>query len=125
VVAARRLRPGRKAEHGRRLRELMNVDERQFGGIVPGRSRKAAQRWLDDRWRARARAIYGVDPVVSYYETPFVVDNALRETIEEADPPPPAALDVPRRTRKRRSPVDPPSRGAACALRCATAARCA
>lgn len=70
---------------------LINMDERQVGGIFLWRSREAAQRWLDDAWCQRARAIYGVDPVVTYYETPFVVDNVLQETIEETGSPAPAA----------------------------------
>jgi hypothetical protein len=35
----------------------------------------------DEAWRQGIRRKYGSEPVVRYFETPLVVDNALGQTI--------------------------------------------
>ena len=36
-------------------------------------------------WLDRVRRTYGSEPTVQYFETPLVADNAIGETIDEAD----------------------------------------
>lgn len=57
----------------------------QAGGAYTWPSVEAAQRGHDETWRRRIREMYGSDPVIRYFETPVLVDNAMQQTIEEAD----------------------------------------
>lgn len=44
-----------------------------------------ARRARDAAWLERVRRTNGSEPVVQYFETPVVADNALGRTIDEAD----------------------------------------
>jgi hypothetical protein len=57
----------------------------QAGGAYTWPSVEAAQRGHDEAWRRRIREMYGSDPVIRYFETPVLVDNAMQQTIEAAD----------------------------------------
>ena len=46
------------------------------GGIYYWSNKAAAQAWFSDAWVARAKATYGADPVVTYYEVPLAIDGA-------------------------------------------------
>ena len=50
-------------------------DDGQFGGIYLWRSRTEAQAWFSDAWRAKAKATYGAEPQVSYFEAPIVIEG--------------------------------------------------
>jgi len=52
------------------------------GAFYLWKSRAAAERAHDQRWRDGVRKRYGSEPVVRYFDTPLVVDNALGATIE-------------------------------------------
>ena len=54
----------------------------QTGAFYLWRNREAAQRAHDEAWRQRVRDTYGSEPVIRYFDTPLVVDNALGQTIE-------------------------------------------
>jgi hypothetical protein len=54
----------------------------QSGACYLWKNRAAAQRAHDEAWRGRIREAYGSDPVIRYFDTPLVVDNALGQTIE-------------------------------------------
>jgi hypothetical protein len=54
----------------------------QAGAFYLWTDRAAAERAHDAAWRQRIRDRYGSDPVVRYFDTPLVVDNALGRTIE-------------------------------------------
>lgn len=58
----------------------------QAGAFYLWKNRQAAERAHDQAWRQGVRARYGSDPVIRYFDTPMVVDNALGQTIE-ADAP--------------------------------------
>jgi hypothetical protein len=55
----------------------------QVGGVFTWKTQAAAQKWHGEAWRKKAREVYGTDPVITYYETPFVVDNVLNDTVED------------------------------------------
>ncbi len=48
------------------------------------KSRAAALRAHDEAWRQRIRDAYGSEPVIEYFESPVVADNALGETLVDA-----------------------------------------
>lgn len=54
----------------------------QAGAFYLWRNRAAAERAHDQAWRQRIRDSYGCDPVIRYFDTPLVVDNALGQIIE-------------------------------------------
>ena len=63
---------------------LYDAKAGQAGGAYLWPDAAAAQRWHDDAWKRRIFDLYGSVPVFRYFETPFVVDNAVNEVIEEA-----------------------------------------
>lgn len=56
----------------------------QAGGAYLWPSVEAAQRGHDAGWRARIRQLYGSEPVIRYFETPLIVDNAQDQLIDSA-----------------------------------------
>lgn len=54
----------------------------QAGAFYLWRDRASAERAHDGAWRAGLKARYGCEPVLRYFETPLVVDNALGRVIE-------------------------------------------
>ena len=64
---------------------LYDAETRRAGGVYLWRSMEAARRARDAAWLDRVRRTYGSEPTVQYFETPLVADNAVGETIDEAD----------------------------------------
>src|SRR5262245_11311806 len=54
------------------------------GGIYLWKSREAAERLYNPEWCRMIRERYGAEPVITYFDTPVIVDNALGETITNA-----------------------------------------
>lgn len=48
---------------------------RAGGGVYLWESRAAAEAAYTDEWRGRVAALYGVDPIVTWFESPVTVDN--------------------------------------------------
>ena len=42
---------------------------------------EAAEAWYTPEWRSKAKAAFGAEPVITYYETYVTVDNLKGETI--------------------------------------------
>ncbi len=61
---------------------LYDAANGKAGGAYLWPSIEAAQRGHDAAWRARIKAMYGNEPVIRYFDTPLIVDNALGQTIE-------------------------------------------
>ena len=55
---------------------LLSEDGGTAGGVYLWRSKADAQRLYDEEWRSYIRAKYGCDPVIAYFESPVIVDNA-------------------------------------------------
>jgi len=51
------------------------------GGVYYWTSREAAEAWYTPEWRSKAKAAFGAEPVITYYETYVTVDNLKGETI--------------------------------------------
>ncbi len=52
------------------------------GGIYLWQSRAAAEAMYSDDWRAFVRGKYGCEPVVTYLDSPVVVDNVTQDIVE-------------------------------------------
>jgi hypothetical protein len=66
------------------IRKTYIFDEatRRAGGVYLWRNMEAARGARDATWLERVRRTYGSEPVVQYFDTPIVADNALGATIE-------------------------------------------
>lgn len=51
------------------------VNEDSFGGMYLWKDRASAEAWYSDAWRAKAKATYGVEPVLVYFDSPLQIDN--------------------------------------------------
>jgi len=65
---------------------VYDPDNFQTGAFYLWRNKAAAVRAHDDAWRRGVRQTFGSEPVIRYFQTPLVVDNALQATIEEDAP---------------------------------------
>jgi hypothetical protein len=65
---------------------LLDADHGIGGGVYTWESREAAEALYaaDGPWRAAIRDLYGVEPQITWFETPIIVDNASGE-IQTAD----------------------------------------
>lgn len=61
---------------------LYDAVNMKAGGAYLWPSVEAAQRGHDAEWRARIKAMYGSEPVIRYFDTPLIVDNAADRLIE-------------------------------------------
>ncbi len=86
VANFRRSAPGWRANPDLiRKNYLYDAGTRRAGGVYLWRSMEAANRARGAAWLDRVRRTYGSEPTVQYFETPLVADNAIDETIDEAD----------------------------------------
>jgi hypothetical protein len=84
VAGMRQTAPGWRANAELiRKNYLYDAQANQAGGVYLWKTRAAAERGHDAAWRARLKRMYGSEPVIRYFETPLVVDNALQELVEE------------------------------------------
>ena len=60
---------------------LLAEDGNIAGGVYLWESREAAEAMYKPEWFAFIREKYGVDPEVTYFESPVVVDNLTAEII--------------------------------------------
>ena len=65
---------------------LYEAEKRRAGGVYLWRSMEAARRARDAAWLDRVRRTYGSEPMVQYFETPSVADNAIGQTIIDGEP---------------------------------------
>jgi hypothetical protein len=56
------------------LRKYFTVNEASFGGMYLWKSRAAAEAWFTQEWRARAKATYGAEPELTYFDSPLQID---------------------------------------------------
>ncbi len=60
---------------------IRSDDGRVAGGIYLWESRAAAEKVYSGEWRARVEKLYGAAPVIAWFDSPVVVDNAAGGTI--------------------------------------------
>ena len=57
------------------VRKYFTVNDDGFGGIYLWKNRAAAEAWHSPEWRARSKATYGIEPEVTYFDSPLQIDN--------------------------------------------------
>lgn len=60
---------------------VLSQDGGTAGGVYLWNSRPEAETMYTESWRAFVREKYGTDPVVTYFESPVVVDNVSRQIL--------------------------------------------
>ncbi len=63
---------------------VYDPDGHQTGAFYLWKNKAAALEAHGDAWRRGIMETFGSVPVIRYFQTPLVVDNALQETIDEA-----------------------------------------
>ena len=53
------------------------------GGAYLWESREAAETMYTPEWRKQLAKRYGAEPTVTYFETPFVIDNTTGDVIDD------------------------------------------
>lgn len=56
------------------LRKYFTVNDTSFGGMYLWKNRAAADAWFTPEWRARAKATYGTEPELTYFDSPLQID---------------------------------------------------
>ncbi len=59
---------------------LISEDRSKAGGVYLWKTREDADALYTDEWKQMIRDKYGSDPVISYFESPVIVDNQYGET---------------------------------------------
>ena len=54
------------------------------GGVYLWKTREMAERVYTAEWRRMIKDRYGAEPVITYFETPVIVDNAHGEITSDA-----------------------------------------
>ena len=63
---------------------ILSEDGLTAGGVYPWQTRADAERVYDAAWREFIRGKYHTDPVVTYFDTPVMVDNVAGQVVESA-----------------------------------------
>lgn len=59
------------------LRKFFIADEDSFGGMYLWKDRASADAWYTAAWRAKAKATYGSEPQLTYFDSPLQIDNKV------------------------------------------------
>ncbi len=59
------------------IRKYFTVNDASFGGMYLWKNRAAAEAWYSPEWRARAKAAYGVEPELTYFDSPLQIENSM------------------------------------------------
>ena len=63
---------------------ILSEDGLTAGGVYLWQTRADAERVYDAAWREFIRSKYHTDPVVTYFDTPVMVDNVAGQVVESA-----------------------------------------
>ena len=63
---------------------ILSEDCLTAGGVYLWQTRADAERVYDAAWREFIRGKYHTDPVVTYFDTPVMVDNVAGQVVESA-----------------------------------------
>lgn len=57
------------------LRKFFIANENSFGGMYLWKDRASADAWYTAAWRAKAKATYGSEPQLTYFDSPLQIEN--------------------------------------------------
>lgn len=63
---------------------VLHDDGVTVGGIYLWNSRSEAEAMYTESWRAFVREMYHTDPIVTYLDSPVVVDNVAEQVLADA-----------------------------------------
>ena len=63
---------------------ILSEDGLTAGGVYLWQTRADAERVYDAAWREFIRGKYHTDPVVTYFDTPVMVDNVAGQVVESS-----------------------------------------
>ena len=63
---------------------IRSEDGSTAGGVYLWESRDAAERVYSGEWRTRVAQLYGAEPMISWFDSPVIVDNASGGAITAA-----------------------------------------
>lgn len=63
---------------------LLSEDGGTAGGVYLWRSRADAEKLYTEDWNRFIKDKYGSDPLVTYFDSPVIVDNLVGEIIKDA-----------------------------------------
>jgi hypothetical protein len=58
------------------IRKYFIVNGDSFGGMYLWKDRASAEAWYSDAWRAKAKATYGSEAQLTYFDAPVQIDNS-------------------------------------------------
>lgn len=62
---------------------LLDIENGMVGGVYLWKTREAAEKWHGPAFRKQAREVYGAEPEIRFFETPFVVDNVTGTVVKD------------------------------------------
>jgi hypothetical protein len=62
---------------------VLSQDGQTVGGVYFWTSRGEAEAMYTESWRTFVREKYGSDPIVTYFESPVVVDNVAQQILTD------------------------------------------
>ncbi len=63
---------------------LFDPESGAAGGVYLWEDRAQAEAFYNDAWRARLTEKYSAPPVINFFESPVIIDNALETVTVEA-----------------------------------------
>jgi len=63
---------------------ILSEDGRTAGGVYLWRSRQDAERMYSQEWKEFIFQKYGSKPTITFFHSPVVVDNLIKEIIEDS-----------------------------------------
>jgi hypothetical protein len=61
------------------IRKYFIANDDSFGGMYLWKNRASAEAWYSDAWRAKAKATYGSEPQLTYFDAPVQIDNSAND----------------------------------------------
>lgn len=62
---------------------ILSLDGSTAGGVYLWNSRAEAEAAYTDSWKALVREKYGMEPSITYFDSPVVVDNVTHEILAD------------------------------------------
>lgn len=85
VAIFRSTAPKYRDVHGLLRKHYVIADDgATVGGIYVWQSRADADAMYTESWRAFVRGKYGTEPVVTYFDSPLLVDNVAGQIVADA-----------------------------------------